>query len=532
MKSLRKFLIYPSLILMASACTDLDENLKGDITKDINIPGLPTAGGPVDVLGAAFAELRNTGSANHGSYYSVQEITSDEMCIGAKGGDWYDGGILVDLHQHTYKPSHDMLKNAWNSSYSAINTCNELIAKPELDANQRSQVRALRAYFYMRLLDMFGNVKIVTAPKQDIKQTTREEVFKFVESELLASLGLTSVSQNMNLAGSALGTGTNPYRINTFGALGILSKLYLNAVAYGGGNKYAEAGYAANYVIENGPYTLCSDGCKVSNLGKRPKVSSDPADLEGYAAVFGPNNENSPEIIFSVEYDEAKAGGMNFSQMNLHYSSQFTWNLQSQPWNGYATLEEFYNSYEAGDVRKKANFVAGPQTDFAGAPLLDYASDDGVLQLNYNPKINQLQPNSQREGGARAGKFSFKYLGRNDMNNDYPVIRLGDLYLVRAEALARAAGNWALALPDANVIRRRAKVADLTVLTAESFLAERGREMFQESARRTDLIRFGKYNDAWWEKPISPAHVQLFPIPLSAIEASTDDFKLVQNSGY
>lgn len=58
-----------------------------------------------------FQKLRSAGTANHGSYYSIQEITSDEMVICAKGGDWYDGGILVDLHQHTYKPTHDMINN-------------------------------------------------------------------------------------------------------------------------------------------------------------------------------------------------------------------------------------------------------------------------------------------------------------------------------------------------------------------------------------------------------------------------------------
>ena len=30
----------------------------------------------------------------------------------------------------------------------------------------------------------------------------------------------------------------------------------------------------------------------------------------------------------------------------LHYSSQYTYNLTAQPWNGFCTLEEFYNSYE------------------------------------------------------------------------------------------------------------------------------------------------------------------------------------------
>ena len=233
---------------------------------------------------------------------------------------------------------------------------------------------------------------------------------------------------------------------------------------------------------------------------------------------------------YGLTAEQAKAGGMNFAMMSLHYSSQFTWNFTAQPWNGYATLEEFYNSYENGDVRKKNNFIVGPQLDFGGSAILDYAADDSDLQLNYTPAINELTPNCKREAGARPGKFSYKQLGRPDMDNDYPIVRLGDLYLIRAEAKARQSGNWNDALADVNVIRRRAKVADYTTLSAEEFLKERGREMFQEGVRRTDLIRFGRYNDAWWEKPASQPFRNLFPIPQDAINAANGT--LTQNPGY
>jgi len=224
---------------------------------------------------------------------------------------------------------------------------------------------------------------------------------------------------------------------------------------------------------------------------------------------------------------------MNFSQMNLHYSSQFTWNLNAQPWNGYATLEEFYNSYSDGDVRKAANFIVGEQLDFGGSTILDFASDDDNIALSYTPSINELQPNSQREAGARAGKYSFQQFGRPDMNNDWAVIRLGDVILMRGEALARASGDWNAALPDVNTIRARAKVADLSSIDADGFLAERGREMFQETARRRDLIRFGKYGGTWWEKPVSQDTRTVFPIPFDQIQASNAGSNpLTQNPGY
>jgi len=514
------------------ACTDLEENLVGDITSDISVDGISdgSSSGGGGVLGPAYAGLRNAGTANHGGYYSVQEISSDEMCIAAKGGDWFDGGILIELHQHTYGPTHAFVNGTWNQTYAAINTTNEAIARTDLDQNQRSQAKALRAYFYWRLLDLYGNVKLVTETSADPPQSSRQEVFDFVESELLEALDIPEVSMNMDLSASPLGTDNNPYAINQYGALGILAKLYLNAEAYTGTARWGKAAAAAGYVIDSGVYQLCGEGCAVPNLGRRAGVDSDPDMLEGYAAVFAPNNDANPEHVFVVNYDEVSGTGMNFSQMNLHYSSQFTWNLDSQPWNGYATLEDFYNSYEDGDARKTANFIVGDQLDFGGSAILDYASDDGNLVLSYNPSINELQPNSLREAGARPGKFSFKQLGRNDMNNDYPIVRLGDLHLTRGEAMARMAGDWNVSLNDVNMIRARAGVSALSSIDADGFLAERGREMFQEGVRRTDMIRFGAYNGTWWEKPASPEHVNIFPIPFDQIQASAGS--LTQNPGY
>lgn len=532
MNNLSKFMLALGSIFLMYSCTDLEEDLVGDITTDINIPGISSGGGGGggDALTGVFAQLRSAGTANHGGYYSVQEIPSDEMLIGAKGGDWFDGGILIELHQHTYGATHAFVNGTWNQTYGAINSCNEALAGGGLDAGQTSQVRALRAYFYWRLMDLYGSVKIITAPGSDAPQSDRAALFSFVESELLAALDIPSVSAGMDLSASPLGTENNPYRINQFAALGILAKVYLNAEVYTGTPRWQEAADAASYIIDSGVYTLCDDGCTVPNLGKRPSVDADPDVLEGFAAVFAPNNESNPENIFTVEYDEVSAGGMNFSSMNLHYSSQFTWNFDSQPWNGYATLEEFYNSYEAGDARREASFIVGEQLDFGGSAVLDFASDDGELVLNYTPTINELAPNSLREAGARPAKFSFKQFGRPDMDNDYPIVRLGEIYLVRAEGMSRQAGDWNVGLGDVNLLRSRAKVSQYSSIDADEFLAERGREMFQEGQRRTDLIRFGRYNDSWWEKPTSDASKNIFPIPQDQIVAAGGS--LSQNPGY
>jgi starch-binding outer membrane protein, SusD/RagB family len=537
MKNIYKLFLMCCALLTVSACTDLDEKLVGEVGAPFNgeEPSFGTfdggGAGPSDAVSSAYNQLRESGSANHGGYWSVQSVSTDEMAVTQKGGDWYDGGIWLDVHRHTYGPTNGPISGTWGQQYAAIGACNTALAAGDLDANQTAQVKALRAFFYYRLLDLYGRVKLVTSPGVDAPQSTRAQVFTFVENELKDALGISNVSNlAADLVDSPLGTAQTPYRINQFAALGLLAKLYLNAEVYAGTAKYAEASLAAGYVIDNGGYVLCDSGCSVPNPAKRPSVASDPDELSGYAAVFAPNNQDNPEIIWSIAYDNVTGANMNFAQMTLHYSSQFTWNLQSQPWNGYSALEDFYNSYESGDKRKAANFIVGPQSDSEGSVILDYAATGGDLALDYTTDINELEPNASRKGGARLGKFSFRQGQKDNMDNDYPIIRLGDMYLIRAESDARVAGNWNVALTDVNTIRARAGISALASITADEFLAERGREMFMEVTRRQDLIRFGKYNDAWWEKPVSAAFRNVFPIPQEQIDASGGT--LTQNPGY
>lgn len=523
------------ILLFTYGCTNLDEVLEDELTTQFSDNGVTviegaTAGGvlPSGNLTASYNGIRN-GSAGHGSFYSVQTVSSDEMAIGQKGGDWFDGGIWLQMHRHTFDASSGPLNDTWNNAYAGIGEANLALAG-NLSPNEEAQARVIRAFQHFRLMDLFGRIKIITASGVDAPQTTRLDAFNFIESELLSVLGITAVTPGMDLSGSALATAAQPYIVNQYAALSLLAKLYLNAQVYTGTARFNEADIAATYVIDNGPYMLSTSATSIPNLAKRPDVDTDPENLTGYAAIFAPNNQFNPEMIWSIYYDAVSAGGMNFSQMNFHYSTQLTYALDQQPWNGYQVLEEFYNSYDNTDLRKEASFLAGPQTDFSGNALLDFAADDDNLVLNYTPAISELEPNSPRESGVRAKKFSFQLFGRQEMNNDYPIFRLGDLHLMRAEAKSRAAADWSLSLPDVNALRDRAGLDPLGTIDADTFLAERAKEMFQESSRRTDLIRFGKWGDSWWEKTNSDAYRTIFPIPFAQIQAVGSG--LTQNPGY
>ena len=305
-------------------------------------------------------------------------------------------------------------------------------------------------------------------------------------------------------------------RINKWAALAMQAKLYLNAETYTGTARWAEAAASADEVINSGLYSL-----------------------EGnYSSNFATENAGSAENIFVVPYDEVFAQGFNWHQMTLHYASQNTYNLQDQPWNGYAAVEEFYNSYvdpgqnpgPQGDVytglaqstspgttdSRLSNFIVGPQFNADGTRTEDAGvepDDPDGAPLTFTPQHNEIFPGGFRQAGARIGKYEFAMGATPNLSNDFVIFRLGDMILTKAEAEYRQ-GNTADALALVNQIRTRAGVAEFTSLDDDKLLAEWGREMFAEMTRRQDLIRFGKYDDPWWEKDQDEDdHYELFPVP-------------------
>jgi len=492
MNQLFKYTAAAAFFASVVSCTNLDEQINDHATvkltptNNVGARDNVNTSPPNDGLASAFVKLLDN-SASNGGFFAVQEGGTDEAVITQKGGDWYDGGLYIRIHHHDFSPQTWGINDTWSNAFGGIYQANTLLddAAVKSDAGKVAQLRMLRAYFYWRLLDVFGNVPIITKAGAGADQSPRAEVYNFVESELLAVIpDLPSVRQDYA-------------RFNKYGAYALLARLYLNSAVYTNGAKkeYQKAVDAADAVINSGIYSL----------------------QENYHDAFSPKNslpENSKEHIAIIPYDESTATGASWAMMGLHYPSQLTFKLQNQPWNGFSTLEDFYKSYEDADVRKAANFIVGPQyyADDPTTQVLDLAYDKADKDgpgVNYTPFVNELAPNASRQGGARFGKFSIKIGGYNDSDNDMPILRYGEVLLNKAEAIIRRDNaNWnsggassdAEALGVINQIRHRAGVSDYSSITAGEFLAERGRELFVEAHRRTDLIRFDTYDDAWWEK--------------------------------
>jgi hypothetical protein len=532
--NIRYFLIGLGMCYFASSCVDLEEELFSQVTAD-NF--FTTEEEFISSLGQAYSSLGGLG--NHSGLWSINELASDEITISTKGGDWFDGGVLLQLHQHEFLPDNPFFQNSWNFLFGGINTCNRLIYSFEVLDNPNSpafvaEMRALRALYYYWAMDAFGNVPIVTDFTDLVAPDTKSrlEVYNFILSELNEVIPLLPIAKSGETYG----------RMTKWAALMIRMKLYLNAEVYTGTPQWALAAADATEIINSNLYSL------------------EPI----YKSNFVINNSGSKENILVYPYDKVFARGFNWVMMTLHIASQSTFNLTQQPWNGYQTVEEFYNSYVdpaknpgvQGPVWKGqaltqttgtidgrlSNFLVGPQFRSDGTPLEDPGveanGDPNGRPITFMPYLNEIWPQGLRQAGARIGKYEFEIGGTDNMSNDFVIFRLSDVILSLAEARMRL-GQTSEALTLVNQIRARAGNLDpFTTLTDENLLAERGREMYVEMTRRQDLIRFKKYGDAWWpyagmnrpKRVHTPgSFLELFPIPQPQILANP---KLTQNPGY
>jgi hypothetical protein len=508
------------LAVFNTSCTDLEEELFSEVTPE-NF--FRTEEEFISSLGAAYTSLYNYGS--NGSIFSLQEVTTDEMVVPTRGQDWNDGGHWRRLHTHQYNSEDPIINGGWDFCFGGINNCNRLIFQYEQANNPVgnafiAELKTLRAIFYLWLLDTYGNVPIVDrfdvpgdfAPANN----TRQEVFDFIETEITGNRD--NLSKDVSLATYG--------RVTYWTAQAALASLYLNAETWTGKDRYSDCVAACDEIIDSGNFDMEVD----------------------YFSNFATDNGASAEFIWSIPYDQVFAQGFNLPMMTLHYGSQATFNLTAQPWNGFCSLEEFYNSYEEDDVRRDGpegrgygNFITGPQTDVAGNPIEDSgASDPDGPVINFTPEINELRPGAYRQAGARVGKFEYAIGATEHLSNDFPIYRYTEVLLNKAEAMWRMNAGSADALELVNMVRERANATPFDALDADNLLAERGRELFAEVKRRTDLIRFGRYNDEWWGKTADGAdadgevgrfdpEVQLFPIPRGQIDANQN---LVQNPGY
>ena len=457
------------------------------------------------------------------NWWNLQELPTDEAIM-----SWNDATIQ-NFHWQTWSPNDMFLMALYSRIYFNIALANEFIRNANTAMGSatgtflsdlkafKAEARFIRALSYYHALDMFGNVPFVT--ESDLpgafspKRITRINLFSYIESELKA------------IDGDLIAPKGNEYaRADKAAEWFLLAKLYLNAQVYTGAARYADALTYINQVISAG-YTLDNN----------------------YAHLFTADNNTSPEVIFPIAFDGTNTqtwGGTTF----LVSGSEGGSTMPSRglgSWGGMRTIREFAAKYNV----TQSNFAStnqyppnlNPGVDRRGMFFFDPSSwvwditDVGTFTEGIGvTKWSNLSANG---GAAPDANSSFA-------TTNFPMFRLADAYLMYAEVAVRGGGgNLGTAVNYVNALRFRAygnnsgniATSDLTL---NFILDERGRELYWEGGRRTDLVRFGQFTNGtyiWqWKGNVkngtqTASYRDLYPIPINDLNANPN---LIQNIGY
>ncbi|WP_435353575.1 RagB/SusD family nutrient uptake outer membrane protein [Emticicia sp. SJ17W-69] len=556
--------IYSLLLLCSFAvlesCTDLKEDILDETLSAAKLTDKQAADG---IIAPVYARLPDI--FLHTNYFAIQEISTDEAILPYRGGtDWGDNGIYIAMHQHTYQSTDPNIRNTWNfilqgmsRAITAINTLptlNDPSAKVYL-----AEARGMRAYYSMLTLDLFGLVFV----KEDVGETSKiirgEEAFQYIKNELLA------VEPDLDAT-------VGPGRLSKSAAWGLLARLYLNAAVYR--DVYGTPNFKPEEMDKVTEY--CD---KIINSGQF-KLSPD------YFSIFGSDNHTNPELIFAVD-QRAELNGHNRMAYFSLSGDQFplpaypnangtdgpaitpdfyrTWVDQYAPLDPAAADPRFHrqnlsiytnpaDSCVAGEnfninrgilrgqqyglIRKNGVFLKCPDGKYKVGKLFNDTRNRPTVPVNFTEKVDFTTAGSDYSSGYRVEKYEFSkksVSGRNFGEADIVIVRLADVYMMRAEAKLRKSNDAAGALADVNIVRaaRTTPPPPLTTMSLDILFKERGFEFYWEMLRRSDMIRFGKYEGTWTEKTNTDKLKRVFPIPQTAIDgASNLPGYLKQNQGY
>jgi len=478
-----------------------------------------------------------------GNFHDLQEQPSDELVVPARGSDWLAAGQHIQLFTHTWTGTTAQVQDTWTDLYAGITKINFILSivnslspAPATLPKINAELKTLRALYYYWLMDLYGNVPLVTdfaTNPNSIKNSARKDVYAFVEKELKDNMDLLPTDRSIATYG----------RATRYMAFCTLAKLYLNSQQYIGTTRYPDCIAVCDSVIAGG-YSLQSN----------------------YFDNFEQENETSTENIFVVPFDHVNIGGNNFSAQTLHYQNDLNYQITGGGWNGYCTNAEFYshfdtastyaikgnNTYRTYNDQRAGQFIIGQQyAEFATYPpntnVLSYSTDASLKikdaqtgkYLSFYADIKEISnpADTFRLAGLRSVKYWPNPGVQTSQSNDMVIYRLADVLLMRAEASLRNGTASGTDLDYVNEIRMRAysgvekykwTMADLTL---NNIFYERGRELAWENFRRQDCIRFGNFGAARKPQKTQDAddHWQIFPIPTIQ---HTSNPNLVQNPGY
>ncbi|HWB24111.1 MAG TPA: RagB/SusD family nutrient uptake outer membrane protein [Chitinophagaceae bacterium] len=454
-------------------------------------------------------------------FFNCEELPTDEAVVA-----WNDQTIH-DFHNLSWTKDDPFLKGIYARCIYDVTLINEYLRESTDDKlasrgitgsdaddikKSRAEARFLRAYNYWVMLDLFGKSTFITEADGIgtflPKEISRTDLYNYIESELKA------IDADLGTPKSA-----EYGRVDQAAEWCLLARLYLNAEVYTGTAQWANALTYAKKVIDAG-YSLTSD----------------------YKLLFmADNDKQTNEIIWAINCDGLHTQAYGNTTFFVHAACGDDHDQYgvSGGWNGYRATKALGDLFPdlTGNTDKRAMFTTSVYGTSSGQQLIADVSDfnNGLHVKKY--------VNIRSDGGPISDVTA------NFSDVDFPVFRLSEMYLIYAEAYLRGGGgDAATALDYMNKIRFRAyggsygpgNVGKLnsTDLTLQTILDERGRELYWEGFRRTDLIRYKLLTSAtylWpWKGGVASGTAvddkyNLFAIPQTNISSNTN---LTQNTGY
>lgn len=534
--------------VLFNACTNLDEKIYSQLITDNYYNNKN------EVLSAVLRPYTHANAwatpSGQDGWWRPSELSGDQLAWPTKGRHGEDGGKWKRLHYHTWLVDDGPLNNAWSLIYGGIGYCNDPIENLEKRSLAQmgitqtekdgyiAELKLLRAYHYLKLMDLFGNIPVVTQVGTPKKPETmpRAQVFAFVEKEIKEN-----IDKAPNLSRNMIG------RMTKAGGYAMLVELYLNAEVWTGTARWDDCIAAADKLINN------EAGGQNGNMQLDPNITDQ----------FKSTNDLSKEVIFAIAYEFRIANSQpSWTGEFFHFQQDRIYGGSRNGNNGVVMVPGNYTKYNNDDLRKTTWLLQGPQVRFDNGQqaLASGGNEYDGQQINFVDEIRRAKVGStvsnMSEGEENSGVRFNKYkLGNNvagivggvpvavDLNyncTDWNLYRLTWVYFAKAEALMRKNGGTAnaQAVQLVNDCKKRAFTTanwpaneyTTATLTLDELLNERGREFVFEGFRRDDLIRFGKFTTAsWWDHTPSATFRNLFPIP--QVQRTLNE-NLTQNPGY
>jgi len=488
------------------SCTDLEEDLDGLLEES----GLESQEIVTGQISSAYNQLRSFQQTDF--QFVLQQHPSDEMAGPTRGADWDDGGAWRALHLHQWNSSHPRISGAWDQLLGGLFAAIDALSN-EPDATQEAVATFYSSFYMYNAIDLWGQI-----PYREPGTSYGELPIVLKRTE-----GIDLAISQLEAVMSSMPTTSENNTANQYAAATLLAKMYLNKAVYKATDEDGTP-QAGPFSFDNADMQKVIDYCDM--------VIAGPFSLQAnYFDTFAPNNTaESTENILVSQNDNTTGGEIRrLALMTLHY------NHSPSGWNGFVGLTDLYDKFDDSDPRRGGNYagltdvsglnagiLVGPQFDQTGSPILDRQG----VPLSYTREFELA--NSTEEKGMRVVKWIPDYNNLDRPANDMIIFRLADVYLMKAEAMARMGGDPSGPLTELRTARGVDAV--YTGTTLDDILEERSRELYWEGWRRNDQIRFGTFLDPVQQKPdTSDRSKIIFPIPATALSGNPN---LTQNPGY